>query len=454
MQLRKKALVIGLGISGCAAVRFLRHSGYQVAAYDDKFCTQSVELPDSIALLCSQFDVKLLHLKDVNQVQEYSKVVISPGIPHQHPFYAAAVEAHVELIGEVELAIRSLPQSHIVLGITGTNGKTSVTRFVEHLLRLSGKPATAVGNVGTAIIDHVHKPEATGIFVTELSSYQLETMTTQAIDQGVILNIMPNHLDRYNTMDDYAQAKCRLQYCLKPGGDLFVEERVVREYGHLLDLAKIKTFGLTSQANLYLEHNQIILDGKVVCTLHPETVTRPRYELLNFLAAYSLVYKYGITAANFVDAIMSFTRPPHRLEFVEELDGVKYYDDSKATSVAAVIEAVNALQEPIVLIAGGIEKGAPYTDWINAFQNKVRKIYAIGQAAPRILQEVGVAIPVEISPDMQTAVEQASLTASNGWTVLLSPGGSSFDQFRDYAHRGDVFKECVHSLNRKQLQQI
>ncbi len=403
MSLEKKALVIGLGISGRAASEFLLSLGYLVTATDQK---------------------KLDPIKGIDVVEEstlfslvgFTLVIASPGVPSTHPLLKEAADKGIEVIGEAELALRHLKQQAVA--ITGTNGKTTVTELVTHVLNFSGKKAKALGNIGIALAQHVLSADPDEIAVIELSSYQLETLKSAPFEAAVILNITPDHLDRYPSMLEYALAKIRIENCLKPNGTLYIYEDVAKEYGAYFS-KPFTSFGAK------------------------EIFSLKGHDLINTNVAWLLCSKLGVSYDGFLKALETFKKPSHRIEFVKKVAGVHYYDDSKGTNIDAVIKAVSSLQGRVVLIAGGVDKGASYMPWKEAFKDKVMQMVLIGEAAPKIQEELGLFFNVKIVDSLANAVEEASRVAEPGDTVLLSPGCSSFDMFRDYAHRGKEFQRFV-----------
>ncbi len=391
----KTALVIGLGISGKSAAGFLERQGFKVLAHDDK------QLPEGF----KKFD---------GDFTSVDLVVVSPGIPRTHPLYVQAKEKNIEVIGEVELACRSIRNP--VLAVTGTNGKTTVTQLIEHILKFAGKPVKLLGNGGIPITAQIGDSKEE-ILVLELSSFQLETMESPIIDAAAILNITPDHLDRYNGMEEYAKAKMHIHRCLKPGGSLFIEERAFLQYGYLLEGFPCQIY---SSADLTTTH-----------------------DTENYLAALALVSQLGISPELVKKAYESFRKPPHRIEFVEKIGGVSYYNDSKGTNIDAVIRCIQSLPGPIILIAGGVDKGASYTSWIEPFHGKVKMIMTIGLAAPIIERELDPHFPIKRGRDLADALEWAKKFSVPGDSIVLSPGCASYDMFRDYAHRGDEFKRLV-----------
>jgi UDP-N-acetylmuramoylalanine--D-glutamate ligase len=349
------------------------------------------------------------------------------------------------VIGEAELALRELAQNR-VLGITGTNGKTTVTLLTQHLLNQGGRAAVALGNVGVPFSAAL--PLETDIIVAaELSSYQLETCQTPCFDRALITNITPDHLDRYPSMNAYVQAKLKIVPCIKEGGTLVVHESVMDTYGQqITDLVHesitVETYGFRSGNSITIVDGVVTYNGCTVVDLSPTLRGRCTLFLLNYLAAVALVMD-DISDPEALLSVEEFIQPPHRLQHVATIDGVHYYDDSKATNLDAAIQAVRTLEGSIILLAGGLHKGTSYKEWIAPFKGRVQKIYAFGQAAQLIADDLAVDIPVDVHLDLGSAFSAARSLAQSGDTVLLAPGCSSFDQFLNYNVRGDAFQALV-----------
>ena len=477
-----KTLVIGLGKSGRAAYDLLVKDGHSVIGTDDN--------PDHLKKVSSEGVVAQADPR----VEEFDLIVLSPGIPPTNRLYAKATELGKKITGEAELALRRLHQPCIA--ITGTNGKTTVTLLTEHILKSSGLKAKALGNVGTPLTSYLGEPQE--IMVVELSSFQLELMKTPVVDIGMILNITPDHLDRYSTMEEYAKAKCRLQDVMKGPGDFWVHQTVATEFKSLLN-SNYQTYGTSSACDCWTdktvlrsrERTQKILpsrlcqspgdstidNGGSINLIQPplsiadprelshqpgrqnflstlpsekiETILPNRYRSLgeheseNVLAAWILCRKFGVGSASFLAGLETFKKPAHRIEFVATLEGVDYFNDSKGTNIDATIKAVEAMTKDVILIVGGVDKGSSYEPWKRSFEGKVKQVLAIGQAAAKIAAELKPQFNVEIVATLQEAVEYARRQAKEGMSVLLSPGCSSYDMFKDYAHRGDEFKKFV-----------
>lgn len=421
--MKKVTIVLGLGISGLAAAEFLIRQDCLVLGVDNNrsllHSNEEIHRLQSLGLFV-QHDSEPVDWDRVNFI------VVSPGISPKHPLYKEALENGVIIKGEAELALPHFQKP--LIAVTGTNGKTTVTLLVEHVLNSAGIKTKALGNVGNSLCNSLLTPGDEDAFVVELSSYQLETMQTPVFEAAVLLNITPDHLDRYIDMNAYAEAKCRLQHLVKTAGSFFVQQEAAAQFNDLLTSANIHSFD-TLDFILPLEYRE-----------------RGRHDCENALAAWALCSPFSITTEQFCSALATFRKPPHRVEFVREMDGVSFYDDSKGTNIDAVIKAVNAMKRPVILIAGGVDKGASYLLWKEHFSGKVKQIIVIGESAPKIYSELHSYFNIKFADTLCSAVRAAAADAENGDVVLLSPGCSSFDMFRDYEHRGEEFQHCVYRL--------
>lgn len=439
----KTALIIGLGLSGRAAAKFLIQQGAVVHGTD----SSSVLLEENADILAlRQLGMVARQEKEIRHIQQFDLIVASPGIPSTHPFCRLARELNREITGEIELGCRALKTSHLIIGITGTNGKTTTTLLVTHLLNKGGKKARALGNVGVPLTQEMTTLDPGEIIVLELSSYQLETLRQPVLHNGIILNVTPDHLDRYHSMEAYAAAKFCMEHCLKKGKSLYLEEQTFKNYGHLLRAIEPKTYGYSKSCFIYTDLESVFMKGKKVFSLPCQYRGRKSHDLENLMASYAVSHEFGLDGEQVVNGLETFKKPPHRMEWVLDKEGVFYYDDSKGTNIDAVIRAVQSLKGEIILIAGGMDKGSPYTPWIEAFVNRVKYICAIGQAARKIQAELSSHIPVQIFENLEQAVKYAARLAKKGDNVLLSPGCSSLDMFKDYAHRGKEFQHIVRQL--------
>jgi UDP-N-acetylmuramoylalanine--D-glutamate ligase len=431
ITMKRKNLIIGLGKSGRSAYDLLTAEGEDVVGVDDN------------TLLLQQLSQEGLKVDATPCIDQFDRVIISPGISPHHSLYCQALLLKKEIVGEAELAFSRLRQ--LAVAITGTNGKTTVTLLVEHVLKTSGRKAKALGNVGVPLTAYVKNADPEEIIVAEVSSYQLETMQTQAFDRGIILNITPDHLDRYPSMQAYAMTKCHLQDCIKPGGELWVHQTVADEFEALLRPG-YKTFGTDKEATAWTDQTALKREENIEVILPIIYRRLGEHESENVLAAWIVCAEWGVDAMTFLAAIETFQKPAHRIEFVASLDHVDYFDDSKGTNLDATIKAVQAMSGHVILIAGGVDKGASYEPWKKVFAGKVKRVLAIGEAAAKIARELSPEFDVDVMPSLEEAVRKAHRDAVSGDSVLLSPGCSSFDWFKDYAHRGQVFKRCVQQL--------
>lgn len=438
-----KILVVGLGLSGRSAVRFLLKRGHHVTGMDR---SQALLNDDQKVATLRNQGMLAVHESEMIDVQNFDLIVVSPGVPHTHPYYKNALAHGIEVIGEVELACRFIKK--VCLGVTGTNGKTTVTLLIAHVLNSAGIKAKALGNIGIPLTEALDdcQHEDLQVYVLELSSFQLETLRYPCLDAGIILNITPDHLDRYAGMEEYAQSKVALKNALKPEGVLFVEERCFETFQHLFKDTNPNLYGFGKENLIYSDAKSVFMSKKQAFALPQELVGIYSHDIENIMAAFAICATQGVSGEQFVQGLGSFQKPPHRIQFVTTKQGIRFYDDSKGTNIDAVIRAVNSFNGNILLIAGGVDKGFPYSPWIKAFNGKVKSIFALGQSASKIQADLQSHIPVEICADLDKAVRQAATLAKEGDIVLLSPGCSSFDMFKDYTQRGKEFQRIVNAL--------
>jgi len=415
----KEALVIGLGVSGKASAELLLAKGYSVTAADRRF-----EALKKDPLVSELMRLGLRVVSDDTEIplSPFALVVFSPGIDPSHSLFQKARKAGIELLGEIELAFRYLP-NRCVLGVTGSNGKTTTALLTAHILNATGKKAAAVGNVGAALSGYALAPDKNEILVVELSSFQLETLSlAHRFDAAAILNITPNHLNRHASMEEYAAAKLRIVHCLKPGGRLFISRQVLQDY-------RVK--------------NGTVFDNIIGLPPGEEGVRLGLPEWANVAAARALCSFCKLPEIAIDSALKTFRKPPHRIEWVAEIDGVAYYNDSKASNIEAVMHAVRLFAGPVILIAGGVDKGSSYAPWLACFQGKVAKVVVFGQAAEKMERELGAVVSVNRVSTLKEAIQVARMMSREGDTVLFSPGCSSYDQFVNFEERGEMFKKIV-----------
>ncbi len=409
-----KVLVVGMEKSGRAAFEFLHARGAEVAATDLKF--------HDVAGFRLQTD----ELFD----EDWDLIVPSPGVPLDLPGIERAMARGVRVIGEVELAAPYLFGP--IVGITGSNGKTTTTSLVGHIFRSAKTPVQVGGNIGTPVLAMTATSRKDQWNVLELSSFQLETIHEFRADVGVCLNVTQNHLDRHKTFANYAAAKSNL-FRTQTSGDFAVlnaDDEVCRSFA-----------GITAGTVVWFKGRDI------ADLMPPEDVPIPgRHNAENVMAAAAVAEIAGISKEAIAAAVRTFKAVEHRLEFVEEIGGVRFYNDSKATSVDATMKALDSFSGNLWVILGGKDKGSDYTVLRDQLHRKAHGALLIGAAAGIIAPQIEGATTVIQADTLDNAVAQAWKRAQPGDTVLLAPACASFDQFQSYEHRGRVFKDLVYGL--------
>ncbi|HEV2828968.1 MAG TPA: UDP-N-acetylmuramoyl-L-alanine--D-glutamate ligase [Pyrinomonadaceae bacterium] len=446
----KKILVIGAGRSGVASAKFLSARGATVALTDaqpfEKWSAEALALKEEgVGCLAGEPPGWLLDQLDL--------VVISPGVPTKAIPVRYAERAGAEVIGEVELASRYLKGR--IVAITGSNGKTTTTSLIGKLLQDAGLPAQVGGNIGTPLISLVESSSDDTWTVVEMSSFQLETISEFHPTVAVALNVTPNHLDRYESFTDYAAAKHRIFMNQQPGdiAILNADDEIVSSWAKGLR-AHVTSFSVSTELadGLFLRGSEIICrtrEGERVLLSSRDMKLRGRHNLENVLAALAAGLACGAAPDSMPETIRNFEAVEHRLEFVAEIEGVKFYNDSKATSVDATLKALEAFAEEsgkIVLILGGRGKKAPYAPLGSLVRKRVRKLILVGEDADTIERELGEFAASERASDLQNAVKLSFDAAQAGDIVLLAPACASFDMFESFEHRGRVFKKEVQCL--------
>ena len=379
-------------------------------------------------------------------------IIPSPGVPADDAFLVTARSKGVTIWSEVELAYRFLEGK--LIGITGSNGKTTTTTLVHHILRSAGMEAFLAGNVGTPLISFVEETRAGTVAVVELSSFQLELVDTFRPDIGVFLNLTPDHLDRHKTMEAYGGAKSRLfaNQTELDAAVLNADDAPTVRYKP----KKPQVFWFSRKERVAqgacVSGDEIVIvhDGKEEIVMKcAEIPLVGAHNLENVLAAVTAARLAGVDAATIAKAVRSFEGVEHRLEFVAEIRGVLYYNDSKATNVDATLKALDAFPGRILIILGGKDKGSDYTVLQKPLREKAILALLIGAAADKIEKQITGSVAIERAATIERAVEIASHAAQPGDIVVLAPACASFDQFENYEHRGRVFKELVRQIGGK-----
>ena len=446
----RKVLVIGAARSGIASARFLAQRGAIVALNDRK------PLADWPAEALDLKTVGVGHIPGDPPswlLDQIDLVVVSPGVPTKAIPIRYAERRGAEVIGEIELASRFLRGR--VVAITGTNGKTTTTTLIGEMLRDAQINVQVGGNIGQALISMVDSSRDDGWSVVEVSSFQLETIVDFHPAVAAVLNVTPNHMDRYDSLVDYAAAKHRV-FANQTASDVAIlnaDDQIVSSWApglraHVVQFSSRREL----EEGLFLRERDLVSrtrDGERVLLTRDEMQLRGTHNVENVLAATAAGLACGAAPESLRETVRRFRPVEHRLEEVAEINGVRFFNDSKATSVDATMKALEAFAaEPgkVVLILGGRGKQAPYSPLAELIRERVRRMILIGEDAPTIERELKAAAPFEQAGDMHDAVERAFAAAQAGDVVLLAPACASFDMFESFEHRGRVFKEEVKNL--------
>jgi UDP-N-acetylmuramoylalanine--D-glutamate ligase len=437
--------VIGAARSGLAVARLLKNLRAHVFVSDSKPAKQMREASEALEAMGVPFEFG----KHSAKVQESEIVVLSPGVPDTTPVVRLAAQRGKKIISEIEVAgeVCKAP----IVAITGTNGKTTTTALVHAMVAAGGRKAIMAGNIGTAFSSVVEDADEKCVVVLEVSSFQLDHIDAFRPKVAVLLNITPDHLDRYDSFEEYVQSKFRVAENQK-GRDVFVynhDDATVRTFAETLTI-KTSPFSLNGKVpGAWLADGMIMVrdarrDEDVVPV--SDLKIRGRHNVANAMAALLAARAVETPLDAVREALRTFRGVEHRIEFVRTLGGISYYNDSKATNVDSVRIALESFSEKVVLIMGGRDKEAPYAPLRELVRNGVAAIVLIGEGAHRIENELGQYAPCVHANDMADAVEKARANAARGESVLLSPACASYDMFDNFEHRGRAFKECVVAL--------
>ena len=448
MELKnKRVLVVGLGRSGAASAIFLQEHGAKVTVSDAKSETQ---LQQEIAALLDRGVSIETGRHGERTFRDQDLIVVSPGVPSDQPQLQHARSLGIPVIGEVELAFRFLKGR--ILAITGSNGKTTTTTLVGEILAKSGKKTLVGGNIGTPVISLVSQSTPESFVVLEISSFQLETIEQFRPWIAAILNITPDHLDRHHTFQAYVDAKVRI-FENQQADDFAVLNADDPTCLALKDRVKSSLYWFSRrhpvERGAQIAGDQIVFrqnDREEKVLGRQDIQLKGAHNLENVLAAVSMTMLAGCPAEQVRRAVMEFHAVEHRLELVTTVNGIAFYNDSKATNVDATVKALESFPGKIHIILGGKDKGSDYTVLNLLLRERVRATYLIGAAADKIASQIQGSTPLVRSGTLERAVRQAFEAATSGDIVLLAPACASFDQFQSYEHRGRVFKELVHSL--------
>jgi UDP-N-acetylmuramoylalanine--D-glutamate ligase len=432
--LGKHIAVFGAGRSGIAAAALASREGAVVSLWDQGGPEVFRKVPAGIQTHPG------MNKEDAENFTA-DLIVISPGIDTYSPL-VQAFAAKAPLIGETEFASRYYDGG--IIGITGTNGKTTTTELVSRILKQAGLGGTPCGNYGAPLSEILLSPNVPAAIALELSSFQLETIEDLRPKVSIWLNFAPDHMDRYPSVEAYKKAKLRIFE------NQTADDTVVMRHGEDLGelIPKIITFSTESRvADFFSDGITITQGGRILLDLEAETSLRGLHNAENAMAAMAACMAYGIDPSIIPAALHGYAPPPHRCELIRTLDGVEYLNDSKATNLHALLCALRSQNRPVVLIAGGKDKGLDYSPLLTILEKQAISAVTFGQIARQLADLFNGVVRTSAVGTMEEAIHVARSLAPRGSTVLLSPGTSSFDQFAGYEQRGDTFRDLVHQLH-------
>ena len=442
---KRKVLIVGLGKTGLSCARYLDSQNIEIAITDSRKHPPEVdvllkELPDT-ALFLGGFDEKVF--------ESAEELIVSPGISLNEPVIAKAIERGAPVAGDIELFAKATTAP--VIAITGSNGKSTVTSLVGLMAREDRKEVRVGGNLGVPALDLIQEQEP-DLYVLELSSFQLESTRSLNASVAAVLNVSPDHMDRYNSIDEYVSAKHRV---FNGDGVMVLNADDERVMAMQRPEREIIYFGVENHNRAQDQDGFIAdeYDGQIWLCRGKERLIRQselrivgKHNLSNALAALAIGEAAGFSRESMVRALRIFSGLPHRTQWVAEQDNIRWYNDSKATNVGATIAALQGMDGKVVLIAGGDSKGADFSPMVEAVKANARAVILIGQAAPGLRGVLVGAAQLIDAENMTDAVEKARENAKDGDCVLLSPACASFDMYKNYEQRGDVFMDAVRSL--------
>jgi UDP-N-acetylmuramoylalanine--D-glutamate ligase len=442
----KRALVVGLGKSGVASALFLKKHGARVSVSDTK---SGDELRNEIPILLDHGIIVETGGHGERTFRGQDLIVVSPGVPVDAPPLVQARSLGESVIGEIELAAQFL--SGPIVAITGSNGKTTTTTLAGEIMAAGGFPTLVGGNIGTPAISLAERAGPETVIVLEVSSFQLETIQTFRPKIAVVLNVTPDHLDRHRTFEIYVDAKARI-FENQQSGDFAVLNADDPTCVAMAARTNAQVFWFSRQKEV--QQGAWVRDGNMLFRDHAgqkeilqvsEIPLKGAHNLENVLAAVCAGVLMGCTPGKIRQAVRDFKAVEHRLEFVATINGVDYYNDSKATNVDATIKALESFPANIHLILGGKDKGSDYSVLNDLLRQRVKRVYTIGAAAAKIESQIK-GTEVVHAETLENALRKAHAIAQPGDVVLLAPACASFDQFKNYEHRGEAFKEIVKAL--------
>ncbi|MBV8801584.1 MAG: UDP-N-acetylmuramoyl-L-alanine--D-glutamate ligase [Gammaproteobacteria bacterium] len=437
-------VIVGLGITGLSCANYLAKQGVSIAVTDSR------QTPPNLNEFKQKYPHIPLSIGGLNEtlLDQAAKLIVSPGVSLQQPSIARQIKRGVPLVGDIELFAQEVKAP--VIAITGTNAKSTVTTLVGLMAEKAGINVRVGGNLGIPALDLLS--QSAELFVLELSSFQLETTYSLTPAVATVLNVTPDHLDRYATLENYCKTKhiiyknCQIAVCNRDDELTHCSNHSPKKrIQFTLNEPYENEFGLLKKNNeLYLAH-----ENELLIPVHELPILGSHYHA-NALAALAIGYGFGLSMDSMLQALVEFKGLPHRCQLVRNRNGVVWYNDSKGTNVGATLAAIlglgSQLQGKLVLIAGGIGKNADFSPLIPAIERYVKTVVLIGEAAQTLATVIGDASEVLFAESMEQAIQISDAVSAEGDSVLLSPACASFDMFNNFEHRGDVFTHMVNSL--------
>lgn len=446
----KKVLLVGLAKTGVSTIKHLNKLGARIIVNDIKDSSKLVDILEELKNLNNVEYILGYHPEDVTGID---LAVVSPGVPLDLPFIIKLKQSNIELIGEVELAYR-LSKNPMFIGITGTNGKTTTTSLVGEIFETANKDTYIVGNIGNPVIDTVDTANANSVLVTELSSFQLESIKSFKPRVSAILNITEDHLNRHHTMENYIDAKARVfmnqtseDFCVLNYDDLGVRALAQKVNAKKIFFSRLEKI----DGGIYLdENNNIVIDiDENVVLLNKDELSLPgNHNLENCMAAIGISYVSKVSLEVIKEVLRTFGGVEHRQEFVRNVNNIMFVNDSKATNPDSTIKAIQSYKNPVILIAGGMDKQSSFDELLEIAKENVRALVLLGETASNIYEcakNKGFN-DVHVVKNMEEAVKTSYEIANSGEVVLLSPACASWDMYKNFEVRGKDFKDNVNNL--------
>lgn len=445
MSQKNLHVIVGLGATGLSCVRYLTEQGYSIAINDTRLKPPQLEevkrLYPNVPISLGGLDVKLLDKAAV--------LVMSPGIALREPAIARQIERGIPVIGDIEIFARYAKTP--IIAITGTNAKSTVTTLVGKMMEMAGLKVQVGGNLGIPALDLLTTPRPE-LYVLELSSFQLETTYSLAPRVATVLNVTPDHMDRYDNLEAYEVAKqriyanCEIAVCNRDDARTNCDEpRLQKKLFFTLNKPRENEFGLLIKNN----ETYLAFQDQILMPVQELPILGKHYQA-NALAALALGYGYGLGMDPMLRTLLEFKGLPHRCELIRVKEGVRWYNDSKGTNVGAALAAIEGLgsviEGKLVLIAGGVGKNADFVPLVPSIEKYAKAVILIGEAAPLLLEVIDGRVNTYLAKSMQEAIQLSNQLAKEGDSVLLSPACASFDMFNNFEHRGEVFAKEVRGL--------